>query len=88
MNAATLNRLVKSASLIGYAAIVAAGAGLINMHATPVSKLPVFELPRVVVTAQRQIIVELPRVVVTGQRIIHVDAEVAQRSASKPASRG
>jgi hypothetical protein len=83
MNAATLNRFVKSGALIASAAIVAAIASLINVQAAPSSEMPVYELPRVVVTAKRATIVELPRVVVTGHRVSSTDGNVAARAASK-----
>ena len=93
MNAATLNRFVKSASLIASVAIVAAAAGLISSMASPGLNMQAITLPRVVVTAQRQTIVELPRVVVTGHRTLNdqtfnADKEVAQRAASKTGTRG
>jgi hypothetical protein len=92
MNAATLNRFVKSGALIASVAIVAAIAGLINVQASPSSNMPVVELPRVVVTAKRATIVELPRVVVTGHRVTDTDpstdSNVAERAAAKSAVRG
>ena len=88
MNAANLNRFVKSAALIAAAAIVAAGASLINVQASPKSDMPVYELPRVVVTAKRATIVQLPRVVVTGHRVSKTDPELAQRATGNPAARG
>jgi hypothetical protein len=88
MNAATLNRFVKSAALIASAAIVAAIASLINVQAAPKPDMPVYELPRVVVTAQRATIVQLPRVVVTGHRVTSTENNLAQRAAAKSAARG
>ena len=93
MNAATVNRFVKSASLIASVAIVTVGASWINSLASPAHHMQVVTLPRVVVTAQRQTIVELPRVVVTGHRslndqTVNSDTEVAERAANKTANRG
>ena len=88
MNAATLNRLVKSAALIASVAIVTAGAALINSLASAAVGQQVITLPRVVVIAQRQTIVELPRVVVTGHRALNVNTETAQRAVSRTADRG
>ncbi len=87
MNATTVTRFVKSGAAVASVAIVAAMAGLINLQASPVSTVPVVELPRVVITAQRATIVELPRVVVTGCRVTSTESNVAQRAVSK-ASRG
>jgi hypothetical protein len=87
MNAATLNRFVKSGALIASVAIVAAIAGLINVQASPYSNMPVYELPRVMITSPRATIVELPRVVVTGHRVTSTDSNVAERAASKAAAR-
>lgn len=92
MNAAALNRFVKSAALIAAAVIVAAGATLIQEPASLRSDMPVFELPRVVLTAKRMTSVELPRVVVTGHRVTHTvpstDNNVAERASAKTAVRG
>jgi hypothetical protein len=87
MNAATLTRFVKSGALIASVAIVATIGSLINVQASPSSDQPVYELPRVVVTAQRTRIVELPRVVVTGHRVTSTESNVAERAVSK-ATRG
>jgi hypothetical protein len=87
MNAATLTRFVKSGAAVASVAIVAAIAGLINLQASPALNLPVVELPRVVITAQRATIVELPRVVVVGQRVINTESNVAERAVMK-ATRG
>jgi hypothetical protein len=88
MNATILTRFVKSGALIASVAIVAAIASLINVQASPSSDRPVYELPRVVVTAKRATIVELPRVVVTGHRVTSTDNNVAERVAAKAAIRG
>ena len=88
MNAAALNRFVKSAALIASAAIVAAIASLINVQASPKSEMPVYELPRVVVSAQRATIVQLPRVVVTGHRVTGADKNLSENAAVKTALRG
>jgi hypothetical protein len=77
MNAATLNRFVKPAALIASAVIVGAlataGASLIHVQASPRSDMPVYELPRVVVT---------------GHRVTSTDSNLAERAAAKPAVRG
>jgi hypothetical protein len=85
MNAATLNRFVKSGASIASVAIVAIIASLIHVQASPSINTPVYELPRVVVTAQRATIVELPRVVVTGHRISSNNSNLAERAVSKVA---
>jgi hypothetical protein len=82
-----LTRFVKSGALIASVAIVATIGSLINVQASPSSDQPVYELPRVVVTAQRTRIVELPRVVVTGHRVTSTESNVAERAVSK-ATRG
>jgi hypothetical protein len=83
MNATTLTRFVKSGAAVASVAIVAAIAGLINLQAAPVSNMPVVELPRVVITAQRATIVQLPRVVVNGHRLTNTESNVAERAVSK-----
>ncbi|MBC7717456.1 MAG: hypothetical protein H7143_11005 [Pseudorhodobacter sp.] len=70
MNAATLTRLVESGAFIASIAIVAAGADLMSLQASPVSTMPVYELPRVMVT---------------GQRMTKDDSDLAQRVVGKPA---
>jgi hypothetical protein len=87
MNATILTRFVKSGALIASVAIVATIASLINVQASPSSERPVYELPRVMITAPRATIVELPRVVVTGRRVTSTDSNVAERAASKAAAR-
>lgn len=73
MNAANSTRSVKSGVFIVSIAMLAAGAGLMNLRSTPSPALLVYELPRVVVT---------------GQRVTKVDSDVAQRVVRKSAVRG
>jgi hypothetical protein len=87
MTATIITRFVKSGALIASVAIVAAIAGLINLQASPALNVPVVELPRVVITAQRASIVELPRVVVIGHRVSSTESNVAERAVNK-ATRG